>query len=209
MALFPKPSGDVQRLDLPILPPGHLIAGLMQLPMMASAKGDGEFVADFHADGARLGEPQVMRVAGLSSTDQARLGRNEVEVRPITYALWLRDRKGAFVDPTGRQIGGRRREGWSCRSLRQLPPFMGQMFADRRGLAAAVIFGRPRNRGGVIRVKAGAGLGDSCLLRGLFGLRRFAVAVELKAKRLAEGGERPFGGIGFCGFDRDIMSLAR
>ena len=139
MALLPKPSGDLQGVDLPLLPPGNLIAGLMQLPMMASAKGNGEFIADFHADGAGLGEPQVMRIAGLPSTDQARLGRDEVEVRPVAYALWLGDRKDAFVDPTGRQIGGRRGKRWSCGSWRQLPPFMGKMFADRRGLAAAVI----------------------------------------------------------------------
>ena len=73
MALFPKRSGDVQRLDLPILPPRHLIAGLMQLPMMDSAKGNGELVADLHAKGARLRKPEVMRIARLPTTDQAGL----------------------------------------------------------------------------------------------------------------------------------------
>ena len=35
---------------LRLLPPGDLIAGLMQLPMMTAAKGHGELVADFKTD---------------------------------------------------------------------------------------------------------------------------------------------------------------
>jgi hypothetical protein len=34
------------------------------------------------------------------------------------------------------------------------------------------------------------------------------LAIQLKPERLAEGGKRPFGGIGFGSFKRDIVNLA-
>ena len=71
--LLPKPLGDRERVDLEILPPGHLIAGLMQLPMMTAAERDGEFVADFEAEGSRLSKAQMMRIGWLPAADQARL----------------------------------------------------------------------------------------------------------------------------------------
>ena len=42
-------------------------------------------------------------------------------------------------------------------------------------------------------------------------LQRWALvlAIELKSKRFAEGGERPFGGIGFGGLESDVVNLAR
>ena len=73
MALLPKRPGDLQRFDLEVLPPGHLIAGLMQLPVMTAAERNGELVADFKADGSGLGKPQVMRVAGLPAADETGL----------------------------------------------------------------------------------------------------------------------------------------
>jgi hypothetical protein len=71
--LLPKSLGDLQRIDFEILPPGNFIAGLMQLPMMATAEGNGELVADFKTQGSRLGKPQVVRVARLPAADQAGL----------------------------------------------------------------------------------------------------------------------------------------
>jgi hypothetical protein len=35
------------------------------------------------------------------------------------------------------------------------------------------------------------------------------LAIKLKPERLAEGGKRPFGGIGFGSFKRNIVNLAR
>ena len=68
MGLFPKPLGDLQRFDVEVAPPGHFIAGLVQLPVMTAAERNGELVADFKADGCRLCKPQVMRVARLTTT---------------------------------------------------------------------------------------------------------------------------------------------
>ena len=73
MSLLPKVSGDWQRFDLEVFPPCHLIAGLMQLPVMTTAERNGELVADFKADGSGLGKPQVMRVAGLPAADETGL----------------------------------------------------------------------------------------------------------------------------------------
>ena len=73
MRLLPKPLGDLQRVDVEVLPPGHFIAGLMQLPVMTATKGDGELVADFETQRSELGKPQVMRIGRLPAADQARL----------------------------------------------------------------------------------------------------------------------------------------
>ena len=73
MGLIPKAFGDVERLDVELLPPGDLIAGLMQLPVMTAAEGHGELVADFEADGSRLGKAQVMRVGWLPAANETRL----------------------------------------------------------------------------------------------------------------------------------------
>jgi len=73
MRLFPKPLGDLQRLDVEILPPGDFIAGLMQLPMMTTAEWDSELVTDFETQGSGLRKAEVMRVARLSAADEAGL----------------------------------------------------------------------------------------------------------------------------------------
>ena len=45
----------------------------MNLAVMDPAQRNGEFVAHLSADGARLGEADVMRLARLASADRARL----------------------------------------------------------------------------------------------------------------------------------------
>jgi hypothetical protein len=47
VGLFPKLACHRQDIDVHGFPPGHFIAGLMQLPVMTSAQGHGELVADF------------------------------------------------------------------------------------------------------------------------------------------------------------------
>ena len=73
MSLFPETSGDLQRFDLEVLPPGHLIAGLMQLPVMTAAERDSELVADFETQGAGLGKAKMMRIRRLTPADQTGL----------------------------------------------------------------------------------------------------------------------------------------
>ena len=73
MAFFPKPLGDLQRLNLEVSPPNNFVAGLMQLAMMTAAERHRELVADFQTQRSRLRKPQVMRVARLPATNETRL----------------------------------------------------------------------------------------------------------------------------------------
>ena len=98
MRLFPKLLGDWQGIDLQIFPPGHFIAGLMQLPMMTAAERYGELVADFEAECPGLRKPQVMRIGRLPAADEARLRGNEPQMGLVTQPLGLGDGKKAFVD---------------------------------------------------------------------------------------------------------------
>ncbi len=70
MRLLPKPPGNWQGIDFEILPPGNLVADLMQLPVMSTAKGDGEFIADLETDRSRLRKAQVMRIGRLPPADE-------------------------------------------------------------------------------------------------------------------------------------------
>ena len=101
MRLFPEVSGDLQRFDLEVVPPGHFIADLMQLPVMTAAERNRELVADFEADRSRLGEPQVKRIARLPPADEARLRGDEPEMRLVAQAFGLGDGEKAFVDTAG------------------------------------------------------------------------------------------------------------
>ena len=49
MGLLPKPFGDLEYVDIETLPPGDLITGLMQLPVMTTAERYCEFIADLHS----------------------------------------------------------------------------------------------------------------------------------------------------------------
>jgi hypothetical protein len=77
MCLLPKTSCYFQCVNLEILPPGDLIAGLMQLSMMPAAERHGELVTYLKTDGPRLRKPQMMRIGGLPTADQTWLSRHE------------------------------------------------------------------------------------------------------------------------------------
>jgi hypothetical protein len=68
VCLLPKPLGNLQGVGFQILPPGHFIAGLMQLPMMTAAEGYGELVADFETEGSGLCETQVRLGSAMART---------------------------------------------------------------------------------------------------------------------------------------------
>ena len=65
------------------------------------AQRDGEFTANLHADCARLSEPNMVRVAELAPADQARLGSDKFQMRPVAQPLGLGNRELAFVDWAG------------------------------------------------------------------------------------------------------------
>ena len=67
--LLPQSLGDRERVDIEGLPPDYFIAGLMQLPVMATAEWHSELVADFETERSGLRKPQVMRIGRLSAAD--------------------------------------------------------------------------------------------------------------------------------------------
>ena len=69
MRLLPQSFGGLKGVDLEVLPPDHFIAGLMQLPMVATTERDGEFVTHLETDRSRLCIAEVMRIGRLPSAD--------------------------------------------------------------------------------------------------------------------------------------------
>ena len=78
MSLLPKILRGRKRIDLQVFPPSRFITCLMQLPVMPTTERYGELIADFQANGTRLGESKMVRVARLSTADKARLGRDKL-----------------------------------------------------------------------------------------------------------------------------------
>ena len=70
----------------------------MQLPVMPTTERYGELIADFQANGTRLGESKMMRVARLSTADQARLGCDKLQMRLVTQPLGFGNGELALVD---------------------------------------------------------------------------------------------------------------
>ena len=105
MRLLPQPLGNRQGVDLQVLPPGHFVAGLMQLLMMTAAKGNGELVADFKTQGSGLSKPQVMRIARLPAADETRLRGDEPQMGLVTQPFGLSNGEEALVDLPGDEAG--------------------------------------------------------------------------------------------------------
>ena len=56
-----------------LAPPCSLVTVAVNFAMMNTAERDGELIADFEAQGSRLGKPQVMRIGRLPAADEAGL----------------------------------------------------------------------------------------------------------------------------------------
>jgi uncharacterized protein (DUF2126 family) len=84
----------------------------MVVPVVRSAQGYREFVADLESHPAGLGEAQMVGVGGASAADQARLRSNKLQMSFVPETAWLVDPKLAFLDFAGSSIGlvRRRRE---------------------------------------------------------------------------------------------------
>ena len=73
MRLLPVLQSARKRVDFYFLPPADFIAALMELAMMTTAERNGEFIADFQPQCARLRKTYMMRIARMASADQAGL----------------------------------------------------------------------------------------------------------------------------------------
>src|SRR5262249_44701625 len=65
--VLPELTGDLDRIDAGLLPPGFFVAGAMHRPMMGTAERDGKFIACFAAKRVRLHKSDVMRIRGLAA----------------------------------------------------------------------------------------------------------------------------------------------
>src|SRR5262249_34603285 len=70
----------------------------MQLPMVAAAERHRELIANFQTDCPRLGKAQVMGIAGLPATDQARLRGDKLQMCLVTQPLRFREGELALVE---------------------------------------------------------------------------------------------------------------
>ena len=115
-SLLPKTSGNLQDIHPLAFPPRALIAGLVQLPMMAAAQRHGEFIAHLEANGSGLGKPQVMRIGGLPAADETRLCGDESQVRLVAQPFGFGNCELALVDPGRREFSCGRGQRRGCHS---------------------------------------------------------------------------------------------
>ena len=80
--------------------------------MMSTAEGYGELVADFEAQGSRLGKPQVMRIGRLPAADETGLRGHKSQMGFVTQPFGLGNGQNALIDPGREQVwGGRDNRG--------------------------------------------------------------------------------------------------
>ena len=66
--------------------------------MVTSAQRDGELVADLSPEGAALHEAEVVGVCGLSSADQAGVGRDKLDMIAVAMPSRLWQRQNTLID---------------------------------------------------------------------------------------------------------------
>src|SRR5262249_15268279 len=152
MRLFPKVARNFERIDPTVVPPRLLIAGLVQLSMMSAAERHGEFIARLETNGPGLCKPQVMRVRGVPSTDEARLGGNKFKVCLVSQPLGLGERELALVDLVRvfRRCG--RGQRWCQEVFPGLFEVSAHELSHRSAVTASIIMRRSRDRRRVVRV---------------------------------------------------------
>src|SRR5215469_9732558 len=96
--LSPELTSDLNGVDAGRLPPGLLVAGAMDRPVMRAAERDGEFVAGFAAERPRLQVAKMMRIGLFAAADETCLLGNVAKVLPVAIATRCSDREDALVD---------------------------------------------------------------------------------------------------------------
>jgi hypothetical protein len=109
--VLPQPVRNSDRADASGGPPCRLIAAPVKSTMMSAAQRHRELIADPAAQGPRLHESEVMGVARLPPTKQARLRGHELQMGAIAVAARLAQREGALVDVPENGVVRRRQLG--------------------------------------------------------------------------------------------------
>jgi hypothetical protein len=91
----PQRAGGTGRVKPDFLPPSGFTAMTMKLPMMSPAQRHRELVADFAGERPILGKAQMMRIARLTSANQASLLGDEPHMLAIANAsrFWVRQHR--------------------------------------------------------------------------------------------------------------------
>ena len=103
IGLAPQLLRDVDRIDAHVVPPGGLVAAVVELAMMGATERDGELVADLAAHGAWLGEADMVRVRRSDAAQQARLGRDVAQMLLVANAVGLWERERALFDASAKR----------------------------------------------------------------------------------------------------------
>ena len=109
LPLMPEFEGERNRINFVCLPPSRLVAPAVEFAVMGATEGNGEFVTDPAAEGARLGEAQMVRVRRRAPAHQAGLPRDEFAVLLVAQAHDLAEGANPFGSRRGaRDLGGAR-----------------------------------------------------------------------------------------------------
>ena len=92
-ALLPEFLRDRERINAQVIPPGGLVAGVVELPMMGATERYGELIAHLLAHGTRLHEAKVMRVGWGAAAEKAGLFADEEEMILVTGPSRTRDQE--------------------------------------------------------------------------------------------------------------------
>src|SRR6516225_7072639 len=99
--LPPELPGDLNGVDADRLPPGLLVAGAMDRPVMRAAERDGEFVARFAAERPWLQVTKMMRIGLFAAADEACLLGDVAQVLSVAIAARCGNREDALVNASG------------------------------------------------------------------------------------------------------------
>ena len=80
LPLMPELEGERNWINFVGLPPRRLVALAVELAVVDATERNGELVADPPAEGARLGETQMVRIARRTTAHEARLACDKLPV---------------------------------------------------------------------------------------------------------------------------------
>jgi hypothetical protein len=100
--VLPKSERNRHGIDVELVPPCSLVTLAVNFAMVCAAEWNGELVAHFAAECARLRKPEMVSLANLPATQGARLSRYEAKVVLVTIAARLDQRE--VVDALGLEL---------------------------------------------------------------------------------------------------------
>jgi hypothetical protein len=100
--VLPKLTGNFDRVDTGLGPPGLLVAYAVYGAVMRTAERHDIFIARFSAERAWLHKSDMMGIRGLAAAQKAGLLDDETKMVFVAIAPWRRHREYALIDAWGR-----------------------------------------------------------------------------------------------------------